>query len=75
MNIGSSLSLRSLSRYAPTMSTWWMMRFKNRQTAKYIRSNSLLTVGAKVSAKSMPGICEKPYATSCALNLATDPSG
>ena len=52
-----------------------MMRFKNRQMAKYICSDSLFTVGAKVSAKLMPGICEKPCATSRALNLATDPLG
>lgn len=52
-----------------------MKRFKDKQMAKYIRSDSFLTVGANVSEKSMTGTCEKPCTTSLALNLATDPSG
>ena len=51
-----------------------MMRFKNKQMAKYICSNSFLTISIKVSTKLISGICEKPYATSCALNLVIDPS-
>ena len=42
--------------------------------ARKILYDSLLTVGAKVSVKLISGTCEKPCATSRALNRSIDPS-
>lgn len=49
-----------------------MMRFEKKQMAKYICSNSVLTVGINILAKLIPKISKKPRATRCALNLATN---
>lgn len=51
-----------------------MKRLSTTQMARKLRNDSLLTMGAKVLEKSIPYICEKPCATSLALNLATNPS-
>ena len=73
MKIRSSLSPSALSRYAPTIFFWWINKLSIKQNAKYIRNDSLLIVGAKVSKKSIPYTWENFWATNLVLNLAIKP--
>lgn len=67
MNIGRSLLLSKLSRYAPTMFICSTMKPKRYALARNMRSDSRLTVGENVSLKETPCSCEKPCATSRAF--------
>ncbi len=52
-----------------------MNKLSIKHSAKYIRSDSLFTVGAKISEKSISCTWIKPWVTNLALNLATKPLG
>lgn len=72
MKIDRLLSVRMLSRYALTISTWSTKNSNKEEMVRNMHSDSLLTVGEKVFLKSILCIYEKPCAMSFGLYQVTD---